>query len=150
MNMLAWCLFLQFISVKLHSIIALSMSIPVRNPRKMVKLEQRLDLQTIDPPSSGEGFARGKLLNKRDPPICWASLPQEADPHYTTWRSHGPHESGGELTPRGQRKRVQVENFLLVLTALLEQKAEKDRKSITVVDFGCGTGNLVPPFDFLG
>ena len=69
----------------------------------------------------------------------WASCPPSADPS-------GAHRRGGAA--RGARKRRQVESFLAVLRAArLHDGAEtRDRTKVrTVVDFGCGTGNLILP-----
>ena len=69
----------------------------------------------------------------------WSACPPSADPA-------GAHRRGGE--GRGERKRRQVESFRAVLRASrLLDGAEMDAptRARTVVDFGCGTGNLILP-----
>ena len=64
--------------------------------------------------------------------VDWTALPAEADPLGTNKR-------GGDA--RGLRKRNQVAAF----AAHLRRLVEEDEKGViqTVVDFGCGTGNVV-------
>ena len=71
----------------------------------------------------------------------WASCPPSADPS-------GAHRRGGAA--RGARKRRQVESFLAVLRAArlhdgAETRDRTKKRARTVVDFGCGTGNLILP-----
>jgi len=57
-----------------------------------------------------------------------------------------PCQGGGlGLTPRGLRKRQQVESFLAVLRALLPQLAAELGRPVIIHDYGCGTGNLCLP-----
>lgn len=83
--------------------------------------------------------------------IDWERIHRLADPHTTTWRSHRPNESGGALTPRGHRKRIQVENFQQILRALTITVAATKRggaaeaNRLVAVEFGSGSGNLIIP-----
>ena len=56
----------------------------------------------------------------------------------------GSNKKGGEA--RGRRKRLQVESFHAVIAAAAEDSTrDDDDQKFTVVDFGCGTGNLILP-----
>lgn len=67
--------------------------------------------------------------------VDWHSMPDEVDPC-----------RGGGLgdTPRGMRKRLQVESFLAVLRQVLPGLAQDGRR-VSIYDMGCGTGNLCLP-----
>lgn len=68
----------------------------------------------------------------------WINCPPSIDPT-------GRNKKGG--VKRGERKRLQVESFRAVLNATRaneEMKRNEDDK-LVVVDFGCGTGNLLLP-----
>ena len=83
--------------------------------------------------------------------VDWAKCPPAADPAASNKR-------GGAA--RGRRKRLQVESFRAVVCAAattlgLDPGGSKRRP--TIVDFGCGTGNLLLPLaaqhpeaDFVG
>lgn len=69
--------------------------------------------------------------------VDWAAMPDEVDPC-----------RGGGLgdTPRGLRKRLQVESFLAVLRQVLTRLAPDGRtRRVFIYDMGCGTGNLCLP-----
>ena len=68
--------------------------------------------------------------------VDWGQVPHAMDPRSTTWRSHRPDQSGGELTPRGRRKRTQIENFVAILKILLAGCHDADDRRLTIVDFG--------------
>lgn len=122
------------------------------------KRQQLVDLMTsIKPPSpdSPSSFVLENVARPMPTPsallINWTAVPRDADPHTVTWRSHKPTESGGELTPRGRRKRAQVENFCQILEPLARAVAAVKKgtpsasRPLRVVDFGSGSGNLVLP-----
>ena len=97
-------------------------------------------------PSSGVESVRVPIPLPSVDVINWTAMPPESDPHSVTWRSHRPTESGGKLTPRGRRKRSQVENFCQILEPIARAvAAEKPSSRLVVVDFGSGSGNLVLP-----
>ena len=85
--------------------------------------------------------------------VDWSAVPPSADPARSVRR-------GGAA--RGRRKRAQVESFLAILYASAalrsslrdgdgdadgdaDASSRGDGVGITVVDFGCGTGNLLLP-----
>jgi hypothetical protein len=67
--------------------------------------------------------------------VDWEAMPDALDPC-----------RGGGLgdTPRGLRKRLQVESFLAVLRQVLTRLAP-DGRGVSIYDMGCGTGNLCLP-----
>ena len=83
--------------------------------------------------------------------IDWAKCPPAADPA-------GSNKRGGAA--RGTRKRLQVESFRAVVSAAattLGLGPGGSKRRPTIVDFGCGTGNLLLPLaaqhpeaDFVG
>ena len=73
--------------------------------------------------------------------VDWDSCAPSVDPA-------GSNRKGGEA--RGRRKRLQVESFRAILVAAraatgTRQNAERRASRAVVVDFGCGTGNLLLP-----
>jgi hypothetical protein len=166
-----------------------------------------LALAQISLPLKLTDWARCRVPMHQTSPLDWDSIPIDADPLSTTWRSHPPSEGGGSSgarrwarlvearakagsveptrtaassslaadtniagsistystagvlseengnvsrkeilysTPRGERKRVQVQNFYQLLRPLLAG-LRPTIESCTVVDFGCGSGNLLLP-----
>ena len=83
--------------------------------------------------------------------VDWAKCPPAADPAASNKR-------GGAA--RGRRKRLQVESFRAVVRAAattLGLDPVGSKRRLTIVDFGCGTGNLLLPLaaqhpeaDFVG
>ena len=83
--------------------------------------------------------------------VDWAKCPPAADPAASNKR-------GGAA--RGRRKRLQVESFRAVVRAAattLGLDPGGSKRRLTIVDFGCGTGNLLLPLaaqhpeaDFVG
>ena len=66
----------------------------------------------------------------------WSKCPEAADPA-------GSNKKGGAA--RGERKRLQVESFWAVMQATEAARRTQQGRQQTVVDFGCGTGNLILP-----
>ena len=98
--------------------------------------------------------AHAMLSPERRVEINWGSLPEPCDPHSTTFRGTNMRVGNGVDTTshatmkmtvnvRSQRKRAQVENFASLLSA-----ADPEPGTV-VVDFGCGSGNLVLPLAHL-
>jgi SAM-dependent methyltransferase len=61
------------------------------------------------------------------------------------WNKHGRYASDSKgvsllSSDRGQRKAWQIENFAFLLKHKLTERSSKEK--LTVVDFGCGSGNL--------
>ena len=80
--------------------------------------------------------------------IDWDLMPAECDP--TRVIGHAAKETAEAAAARALRKRVQVESFYVLLSQMLPPPVpEKDGASRsgkkTVVDFGCGSGNLALP-----
>ena len=80
--------------------------------------------------------------------VDWGKCPPSADPA-------GSNKRGGAA--RGERKRLQVESFRAVVNAAAETLGLDGSRRPTIVDFGCGTGNLLLPLaaehpeaDFVG
>ena len=80
--------------------------------------------------------------------VDWEKCPPSADPA-------GSNKRGGAA--RGERKRLQVESFRAVVNASAETLGLDGSRRPTIVDFGCGTGNLLLPLaaehpeaDFVG
>ena len=80
--------------------------------------------------------------------VDWGKCPPSADPA-------GSNKRGGAA--RGERKRLQVESFRAVVNASAETLGLDGSRRPTIVDFGCGTGNLLLPLaaehpeaDFVG
>lgn len=98
--------------------------------------------------------AHAMLSPERRVEIDWGSLPDPCDPHSTTFRGTSMRVGNGvdttshatmkmTINVRSQRKRAQVENFASLLAA-----ADPEPGTV-VVDFGCGSGNLVLPLAHL-
>ena len=80
--------------------------------------------------------------------VDWEKCPPSADPA-------GSNKRGGAA--RGERKRLQVESFRAVVNASAKTLGLDGSRRPTIVDFGCGTGNLLLPLaaehpeaDFVG
>ena len=80
--------------------------------------------------------------------VDWGKCPPSADPA-------GSNKRGGAA--RGERKRLQVESFRAVVNAAATTLGLDGSRRPTIVDFGCGTGNLLLPLaaehpeaDFVG
>ena len=80
--------------------------------------------------------------------VDWGKCPPSADPA-------GSNKRGGAA--RGERKRLQVESFRAVVNAAAKTLGLDGSRRPTIVDFGCGTGNLLLPLaaehpeaDFVG
>ena len=80
--------------------------------------------------------------------VDWGTCPPSADPA-------GSNKRGGAA--RGERKRLQVESFRAVVNASAKTLGLDGSRRPTIVDFGCGTGNLLLPLaaehpeaDFVG
>lgn len=80
--------------------------------------------------------------------VDWGKCPPSADPA-------GSNKRGGAA--RGERKRLQVESFRAVVNASAKTLGLDGSRRPTIVDFGCGTGNLLLPLaaehpeaDFVG
>ena len=80
--------------------------------------------------------------------VDWEKCPPSADPA-------GSNKRGGAA--RGERKRLQVESFRAVVNAAATTLGLDGSRRPTIVDFGCGTGNLLLPLaaehpeaDFVG
>ena len=83
--------------------------------------------------------------------IDWNQLPAECDPGQggglgpsenasSSWKGDDPAKA------RTLRKRVQVESFFVLLREMLPRPdGESSKSTKTVVDFGCGSGNLTLP-----
>ena len=89
--------------------------------------------------------------------IDWKQMPGRLDPHSMTWRGSSiptgsdvkttSHATMKEtINPRSQRKRAQVENFASMLALFVGAESGSIH---SVVDFGCGSGNLVLPIAHL-
>ena len=86
--------------------------------------------------------------------IDWAGMPALLDPHSVTWRGSTIRADGAinttshaaikeTVNPRSLRKRAQVENFASMM------RAQHVAAGSVVVDFGCGSGNLLLPLAHL-
>eukprot|EP00041_Stephanoeca_diplocostata_P034501 m.1180314 g.1180314 ORF g.1180314 m.1180314 type:complete len:385 (-) comp24532_c0_seq24:3234-4388(-) len=62
--------------------------------------------------------------------VGWTSAPNSVMPAATNWKAE----------PRIRRKRLQVEGFVHILSSLYDPD-----KPLSIVDYGCGSGNLTVP-----
>jgi hypothetical protein len=115
--------------------------------RRTAKRRQRADdlLDSIEagglqlPPKfmSGQGFGVPTMKIPTSSRINWTVVDPTFDPMH-----------GGMIrkTDRGIRKRAQINAFYYVLSSLIDTKLESTEKNetggITVIDAGCGAGNL--------
>lgn len=87
---------------------------------------------------SRSGSAGKELELKGINSIQWASLPRACRIRC----------EGGETSPKAkvriERKEAQVESFILALNSILRERRGKEGQ-LRVVDFGCGSGNLLLP-----
>lgn len=104
------------------------------------------NFRALNPLGAREGTTWDDVFASRafDAGVAWDTLPAKADPYGTNKRG-GPE--------RGLRKRNQVMTFVALLRALFAKESGKKR----IVDFGCGTGNVVmvcaalfPEHEFVG
>ena len=87
-------------------------------------------LNPLDAPE-GEQWADIYRTTPEAMDVAWETLPPKVDPF-------GTNKKGGES--RGIRKRNQVMTFLTHLREFLDEESEESK---CIVDFGCGTGNVL-------
>ena len=137
--------------------------------RRVERMEQELESIFDHMSSPGGKHAITKWRFLPDACIDWESLPDECDPakggglgpdaERGKWsRKERPkEETCAAAQARTLRKRVQVESFHLLLSQMLpppncvavestsDPSSNSPPTTYTVVDFGCGTGNLTLP-----